>query len=184
VAASDGKPAAVGPVAAAPSSGNGSEHHEPQALAGGAPPVEVFREDLLQAISERTGYPPDMLNEKLELEAGLGIDSIKTIEIFGLLSKYHAYLPGASEDQEESLAAFAKLRTIGDIVAAYASNRLAKQANGAQEHSATGRAATGQAASAGADGQPAVERATLRAVQAAAPSDGGQKKNSPKVTSF
>jgi len=36
-------------------------------------------------VSERTGYPPEMLDLKLDLEADLGIDSIKRVEILGTL---------------------------------------------------------------------------------------------------
>ena len=141
----------------------------PPAASNGAPPVEAFRADLLQAISDRTGYPIEMLDEKLQLEAGLGIDSIKTIEIFGLLSQYHAYLPGASEDQEESLAAFARLRTIGDILTAYETNRRAKQSNG---HAAVPLTAAA-----------VVERATLQAVEAPLADNGEKKKSTRPLTS-
>lgn len=38
---------------------------------------------LLAIVSERTGYPAEMLNLDLDLEADLGIDSIKRVEILG-----------------------------------------------------------------------------------------------------
>ncbi len=38
---------------------------------------------LLEIVSERTGYPQEMLNPDLDLEADLGIDSIKRVEILG-----------------------------------------------------------------------------------------------------
>jgi acyl carrier protein len=82
-----------------------------------APSIEEFRQDLLGAISDRTGYPVEMLEEDLELEAGLGVDSIKMVEIFSLLSdKYQEYMPGANDDQEDSLATFAQMKTIRDII--------------------------------------------------------------------
>ena len=37
---------------------------------------------MIQVISERTGYPDDMLNNEIDLEGELGIDSIKRMEIF------------------------------------------------------------------------------------------------------
>src|SRR5262245_65116219 len=40
-------------------------------------------------ISERTGYPADMLALDLNLEADLGIDSIKRVEILGAFRKQH-----------------------------------------------------------------------------------------------
>jgi hypothetical protein len=81
----------------------------------------VFRRDLLQLVSDRTGYPIDMLDETLPLEAGLGIDSIKTVEIFSKLKEYHVYFREASRGQseEETLAAFTKLKTLRDVIDAY-----------------------------------------------------------------
>jgi acyl transferase domain-containing protein/acyl carrier protein len=45
---------------------------------------EAIHNLLLTLISERTGYPTDMLDIDLDLEADLGIDSIKRVEILGL----------------------------------------------------------------------------------------------------
>ncbi|PMB30543.1 type I polyketide synthase [Fischerella thermalis] len=42
---------------------------------------------LLQLVSDRTGYPTDMLGLDQDLEAELGIDSIKRVEILGALQK-------------------------------------------------------------------------------------------------
>ena len=42
---------------------------------------------LLQVASDRTGYPPDMLGLDLNMEADLGIDSIKRVEILGAFRK-------------------------------------------------------------------------------------------------
>jgi acyl transferase domain-containing protein/NAD(P)H-dependent flavin oxidoreductase YrpB (nitropropane dioxygenase family) len=42
-------------------------------------------EALVAAVCERTGYPQDMLDPDLDLEADLGIDSIKRIEILGAM---------------------------------------------------------------------------------------------------
>ena len=38
--------------------------------------------DSMQVIAEKTGYPKAMLGPSMELEADLGIDSIKRVEIF------------------------------------------------------------------------------------------------------
>lgn len=91
----------------------------PVAAAGGPPPVSQFRKDLLAVISERTGYPEDMLDEELPLEAGLGIDSIKTVEIFSTLKQYHAFMQDADRDEEEALAEFTQMKTIKDIIDSY-----------------------------------------------------------------
>src|SRR6185437_149400 len=42
---------------------------------------------LLDIVCKRTGYPTEMLGLDLDLEADLGIDSIKRVEILGLLAE-------------------------------------------------------------------------------------------------
>ena len=83
-------------VAGAVSSNGGSvatAHQGAGPPAGGPPATEQFQRDLLQTVTLRTGYPIEMLNLDLPLEAGLGIDSIKTLEIFNALKQYHHVLP-------------------------------------------------------------------------------------------
>ncbi|MDA5641591.1 phosphopantetheine-binding protein, partial [Agrobacterium sp. ST15.13.013] len=41
--------------------------------------------ELTEIVSERTGYPIDMIGDQMDLEADLGIDSIKRLEIFGAM---------------------------------------------------------------------------------------------------
>jgi acyl transferase domain-containing protein/NAD(P)H-dependent flavin oxidoreductase YrpB (nitropropane dioxygenase family)/NAD(P)-dependent dehydrogenase (short-subunit alcohol dehydrogenase family) len=119
-------PAAVEAAPALPPTVNG---HPPAAHAAAPesapPPTEAFRRDLLQIVSERTGYPIEMLDETLPLEAGLGIDSIKTVEIFSKLKDYHIHFQEMAKGQseEELLAAFTKLKTLKDVVANYDNNR-------------------------------------------------------------
>jgi acyl transferase domain-containing protein/NAD(P)-dependent dehydrogenase (short-subunit alcohol dehydrogenase family) len=47
------------------------------------PDRETLTSRLLEIVSERTGYPVDVLKPDLDLEAELGIDSIKRVEILG-----------------------------------------------------------------------------------------------------
>jgi polyketide-type polyunsaturated fatty acid synthase PfaA len=65
---------------------------------------------LLAVISEKTGYPIDTLGVSMDLDADLGIDSIKRVEIM-------AALEGKLISSMESLnfEKFAELRTIGQI---------------------------------------------------------------------
>jgi len=42
--------------------------------------TDEVRDTLLKLLSEKTGYPPDMLDTKLDLEADLGIDTVKQAE--------------------------------------------------------------------------------------------------------
>jgi hypothetical protein len=126
-------------------------------VAEGPPSAEQFRKDLLEVVSARTGYPADALNETLHLEAALGIDSIKTIEIYSNLKAYHPYFQGSGADEEEQIVEFTKLKTLRDIVNSYDRSRQAYLARA-------------QA------GKPAVERHEVVAVPA--PAEVGSKKNS------
>ncbi|HEY2158603.1 MAG TPA: acyltransferase domain-containing protein, partial [Isosphaeraceae bacterium] len=56
----------------------------PTSLSGTATiDIQAVTERLLAVVSERTGYPTDMLSLDADLEADLGIDSIKRVEISG-----------------------------------------------------------------------------------------------------
>jgi len=73
-------------------------------------PVETLTRSLLDVVSEKTGYPVEMLDLTMDMEADLGIDSIKRVEILGTLQDLHPNLPEFSAD------ALAELRTLGQIV--------------------------------------------------------------------
>jgi polyketide-type polyunsaturated fatty acid synthase PfaA len=89
------------------------------------PPTETFRQDLLEVVSARTGYPIETLDEELALEAGLGIDSIKTVEIFSNLKTYHPFFRAEDQEEEELLVEFTKLKTLRDIILSYDRHRQA-----------------------------------------------------------
>lgn len=61
------------------------------------PVADLIRQTVLKVVGERTGYPPDMLDLDADLEADLGIDSIKRVEIAGRLRKAFPHL-GATPD--------------------------------------------------------------------------------------
>ncbi|MCB0970630.1 MAG: acyltransferase domain-containing protein, partial [Acidimicrobiales bacterium] len=109
-AASNGAAAAPAPALDAPAPAGGAPAEKP--LLSGA--------ELLAAVqgivSERTGYPVEMLDPDLDLEADLSIDSIKRIEIVGELAE-RIGLGGldesaVDEDLVEELAAHKSLRGI------------------------------------------------------------------------
>ncbi|KAF0221762.1 MAG: polyketide-type polyunsaturated fatty acid synthase [Geobacteraceae bacterium] len=60
-------------------------------------------------VSEKTGYPVEMLDLDMALDSDLGIDSIKRVEI---LSTLQERLPGAPAIGPEHLGT---LRTLGEI---------------------------------------------------------------------
>jgi acyl transferase domain-containing protein len=137
----------------------------------GPPPTETFRRDLLQVVSERTGYPVDMLDETLPLEAGLGIDSIKTVEIFSKLKAYHPYFREGVQDEEELLAEFSRLKTLKDITDAYQRHRQAYHA--VPVNVANGVPLSGPVADKKTNG--AVERYTVAATEAPLEGNGAKK---------
>ncbi len=65
---------------------------------------------LLEVVSDKTGYPPEMLTLAMELEADLGIDSIKRVEILSAMNDLAPGLP------EVDTTVMAKLATLGDVV--------------------------------------------------------------------
>jgi acyl carrier protein len=68
-------------------------------------------QDILNITSEKTGYPVEMLELDMDMEADLGIDSIKRVEIMGALQEMHPALP-----KPDNLEELSELRTIGQIV--------------------------------------------------------------------
>ncbi|TYK64113.1 phosphopantetheine-binding protein, partial [Colwellia echini] len=60
--------------------------------------------------ADKTGYPTEMLELGMDMEADLGIDSIKRVEILGAVQEIITDLP---ELNPEDLA---ELRTLGEIV--------------------------------------------------------------------
>ncbi|MFN3532487.1 MAG: SDR family NAD(P)-dependent oxidoreductase, partial [Candidatus Brocadia sp.] len=74
---------------------------------------EQLTSQLLQIVSERTGYPPEMLGMDLNIEADLGIDSIKRVEILGALQR--AYLSNYGETQM-AMEELTKIKTLRGII--------------------------------------------------------------------
>lgn len=67
----------------------------------------------IELVSERTGYPSEMLDPALDLESDLGIDSIKRVEIF---SNFKRLLPeGMQEALEGDLEELGGLQTLEAI---------------------------------------------------------------------
>ena len=65
---------------------------------------------MMSVVADKTGYPSEMLELGMDMEADLGIDSIKRVEILGAVQDEISYLP---ELNPEDLA---ELRTLGEIV--------------------------------------------------------------------
>ncbi|WP_144213763.1 type I polyketide synthase [Shewanella donghaensis] len=79
--------------------------------------AEEVQNTMMKVVAEKTGYPTEMLELSMDMEADLGIDSIKRVEILGTVQDE---LPGLPELNPEDLA---ECRTLGEIVA-YMNSKL------------------------------------------------------------
>lgn len=81
-----------------------------------SPEPQPVKELLLAIIAEKTGYPTEMLDLTLDLEADLSIDSIKRIEIIGELSARIGLEAVDDSAMEEAMEELAAIKTIAGIV--------------------------------------------------------------------
>ncbi|GEM_PF-12501 len=106
--AAPAKPAAPAIPAAAPIAAAA------KAVAAAATPALDVKATLMEIVAERTGYPQDMLGLDQDMEAELGIDSIKRVEILGTLQKL---LPAAvGESMQGSMEKYIQAKTLRAII--------------------------------------------------------------------
>jgi acyl transferase domain-containing protein/NAD(P)H-dependent flavin oxidoreductase YrpB (nitropropane dioxygenase family) len=117
------RPVAVPPPAAVPAVPAKPAHTpprattaEPQPTPPGAPAAQDLLPQLLALVSERTGYPVEALSPGQDMEADLGIDSIKRVEILTLFARRFPSL-GATVPQQLRAA-----RTLQDVVTVLGEN--------------------------------------------------------------
>ena len=72
--------------------------------------VEQLANILLEVVSEKAGYPAELLELSMDMETDLGIDSAKRSDILEPLSQKY------SELLDINLNALTELRTLGEIV--------------------------------------------------------------------
>jgi polyketide-type polyunsaturated fatty acid synthase PfaA len=82
----------------------------PVAVAGSSISQDEIAAALLKVVSEKTGYPVEMLEPGMDMEADLGIDSIKRVEILGAMQSLSPALPKVEPE------ALSELRTLGQII--------------------------------------------------------------------
>ena len=98
---------AVRAVSAVPTSAAGLE--TPALLRPEPAPLDMVGL-VLAVVAEKTGYPPEMVEMSMDLEADLGIDSIKRVEILSGVRDRAPDMP------ELDTARMATLRTLGEVV--------------------------------------------------------------------
>ena len=132
----------------------------PAPVAAVAAPTVNIEATLLSTVAELTGYPTDTLSLGMDLEADLGIDSIKRVEILSLLSRR---IPNAPSVNPEKLAGLKTLAQVRDFIA--------NAPNTASPLSPTLSPAGGEGDRkvAVSPSAPAVSRRTVAAVRATAP---------------
>ncbi|NRA73113.1 MAG: peptide-binding protein, partial [Gammaproteobacteria bacterium] len=86
-----------------------------------APTIDLahIQSVMMTVVAEKTGYPTEMLELEMDMEADLGIDSIKRVEILGAVQET---IPDLPELNPEDLA---ELRTLGEIVS-YMQSKVAR----------------------------------------------------------
>ncbi|KOG43933.1 erythronolide synthase [Streptomyces decoyicus] len=81
---------------------------------------QLSSDELLDAVREiihtRTGYPHEMLDAGLDLEADLSVDSIKRVEIIGALADRIGLPQDADGAMESAVEQLARVKTISGIV--------------------------------------------------------------------
>jgi len=80
--------------------------------------LDDLRQSLLGVVSEKTGYPTEMLDLGMDLEADLGIDSIKRVEILGAMQEKYPGLPQADA------SILAELHTLQQIIDSFSKPSL------------------------------------------------------------
>ena len=75
----------------------------------------ALRSVLVEVVADKTGYPAGMVDPGLDLEADLGVDSIKRVQVLGAVQERYPQLPAIGPES------MAELRTLDQIVAHFAS---------------------------------------------------------------
>jgi len=89
--------------------GAGAAAVAPVAVSSSQPAGSAITETMLAVVSEKTGYPIEMLELSMSMDADLGIDSIKRVEILSCLQERLPSAPVIGPDQ------LGVLNTLGQI---------------------------------------------------------------------
>jgi acyl carrier protein/NAD(P)-dependent dehydrogenase (short-subunit alcohol dehydrogenase family) len=99
----------------------------PAPATSGGLDVATLSSALLEIVSEKTGYPTEMLELEMDIEADLGIDSIKRVEILGAMRDQFPELPQLKAED------LGELRTLEEIVTYMRDHSGSANGNGASK---------------------------------------------------
>ncbi|WP_330181273.1 acyltransferase domain-containing protein [Nocardia sp. NBC_01503] len=88
---------------------------------------EVLRQALREVVADKTGYPVEMVDPTMDLEADLGVDSIKRVQVIGALQERFPELPVLGPEQ------LGTLRTLDQIVGELAGGDVHPKAEAAAQ---------------------------------------------------
>ncbi|MFJ4657418.1 beta-ketoacyl synthase N-terminal-like domain-containing protein [Nocardia sp. NPDC088792] len=126
LAGADGGPAVSAPAAVIPVVSAAVSPAASQA-AHGALSGDALRQALREVVAEKTGYPVEMVDPTMDLEADLGVDSIKRVQVIGALQERFPELPVLGPEQ------LGTLRTLDQIVGELAGGDVHPKAEAAAE---------------------------------------------------
>ncbi len=95
---------------ASPSSNGNGVNVDAQPSSNSGLSDEQISASLLEVVADKTGYPAEMLEMDMDMEADLGIDSIKRVEIFGAVTEKHPEIEGVNPQE------MGELRTLEEVV--------------------------------------------------------------------
>lgn len=79
-------------------------------------PAKDIKSLLLQVVSDKTGYPHEMLGMEMDLEADLSIDSIKRVEIIGTLKNELGSFSSNNANEDTIMEQLAGIKTLNGLV--------------------------------------------------------------------
>ncbi len=77
---------------------------------------EAITSTLLKIVSEKTGYPVEMLDVNMDLEADMGVDSIKQVEIIGAMRDVYPEIELDADTIDETWADLRTLAQVSDYI--------------------------------------------------------------------
>ncbi|MGM7646809.1 SDR family NAD(P)-dependent oxidoreductase [Nocardia sp. JW2] len=104
---------------------------------------EAIRAALREVVADKTGYPVEMVDPAMDLEADLGVDSIKRVQVIGALQERFPSLPSLGPEQ---LGTLRTLDQIADLLATDASTEATSGSVAAGAASGTAAPTGGSAA--------------------------------------